>query len=113
MATQRKEETAKTVKAKKGKMISFAECYSMQEKLDDLYARSLRGEQFSQLFDVIISKENILLAYHNLKRHAGSKTPGSDGLTIHNIEKMSVDDVVEKIRNILRNYSPRTVFVKE
>lgn len=34
-------------------------------------------------------------------------------MTIHDIEKMSVDDAVEKIRNILRNYSPRTVFVKE
>lgn len=62
--------------------LRHAEYYGMQKVFDDLYARSKNGEEFTDLMTVILSRENILLAYRNIKTNAGSKTAGTDGLTI-------------------------------
>lgn len=48
----------------------------MQNVFDELYACSKNGNNFYKLYEIIISKENILLAYRNLKTNPGSKTPG-------------------------------------
>ena len=58
---------------------------------------------------LIFSKDNILLAYRNIKGNGGSVTPGTDGLTIRAIEKCSPETLVQKVRNITKNYSPRAV----
>ena len=57
----------KQEKTNKEKLLSVdnlrhAEYYEMQEVFDDLYARSLKGEKFTNLVDIILSRENILLA---------------------------------------------------
>ncbi len=39
--------------------------------------------------DVILSRENILLAYRNIKSNTGSITPGTDKLKISDIGKHS------------------------
>ena len=62
--------------------LRHAEYYEMQGVFDDLYARSKCGEEFTNLMSLILSRENILLAYRNIKTNAGSKTAGTDGLTI-------------------------------
>ena len=36
--------------------------YGMQKIFDDLYARSKQGEHFSDLMDIVLARENILLA---------------------------------------------------
>ena len=46
--------------------LRHAEYYGMQEVFDKLYARSQAGEKFTDLMGVIISMENILLAYRNM-----------------------------------------------
>ena len=43
--------------------LRHAEYYDMQSTFDELYARSQAGEIFDGLMDVILSRENILLAY--------------------------------------------------
>ena len=40
-----------------------AEYYGMQEVFDDLYAQSKKGRCFTDLMGIILSRENILLAY--------------------------------------------------
>ena len=66
--------------------LRYAEYYDYQPTLDDLYARSTKGEVFNSLMDKILSRNNILLAYRNIKSNQGSKTPGTDGITINDIE---------------------------
>lgn len=67
--------------------LRHAEYYEMQEIFDDLYAKSRNGETFTNLIGLILSRENILLAYRNIKSNTGSKTPGTDGMTITDIGK--------------------------
>ncbi|RWU63773.1 group II intron reverse transcriptase/maturase, partial [Salmonella enterica subsp. enterica serovar Typhimurium] len=52
------------------------EYYEMQNPFDDLYDKSKNGDIFTHLIDIILSRENILLAYRNNKANAGSKTAG-------------------------------------
>jgi len=100
-------------KSKKIKNLRHAEYYDMQDKFDELFAQSASGETFDRLMQLILSQENILLAYRNMKRNVGSVTPGTDGLTIKNLEKLTPDKMVQKIRNITKNYTPRVVRRKE
>ena len=89
--------------------LRYAEYYDMTAVFDDLYARSKDGEVFTNLMEVITSEENILLAYRNFKRNNGSYTPGSDKLTIRDIERCSRDEVVRRVRNKLKCYHPKPV----
>ena len=81
--------------------LRHAEYYGMLEVFDDLYARSAKGEVFTDLMDIILSRENILLAYRNIKTNTGSKTQGTDHLTIKDIGRLTPDEVVDKVRFIL------------
>lgn len=65
--------------------LRHAEYYEMQNTFDDLYAKSKNGDIFTHLMDIILSRENILLAYRNIKANAGSKTAGTDGTIIKDI----------------------------
>lgn len=76
--------------------LRHAEYYDMQRTFDDLYARSANGEVFLDLMHIVLQRENILLAYRNIKSNEGSKTPGTDKLTIRDIGRLSADEVVER-----------------
>ena len=52
----------KKPKTKCVEYLRHAEYYDMQSTFDELYARSQAGEIFDGLMDVILSRENILLA---------------------------------------------------
>ena len=89
------------------------EYYGMQETFDELYARAKNGEIFTDLMSTVLKRENILLAYRNIKANTGSNTAGTDGLTIKDIGRLSPEDVVTKVRFILTGskygYRPRPV----
>lgn len=92
--------------------IRHAEYYDLQECFDTLYAKAMKRESFSDLMTLIESRENILLAYRNVKANKGSKTPGVDGLVFKDIGQMTENEVVEKVRNILggkHGYRPKPV----
>lgn len=82
-----------------------------------MYARGKNGEEFTDLMTVILSRENILLAYRNIKTNAGSKTAGTDGLTIGDIGRLTAEQVVEKVRFITtgspHGYRPKAVRRKD
>lgn len=82
----------------------------MQSIFDNLYERSTKNATKGlNLYNHIISKENILLAYRNIKANTGSKTAGTDGLTIDQYKIENVDSFINEIRKSLRNYKPQTV----
>ena len=62
----------KKPKTKCVEYLRHAEYYDMQSTFDELYARGQAGEIFENLMDVILSRENILLAYRNIKSNTGS-----------------------------------------
>lgn len=93
--------------------LRYAEYYGQQEIQDELYKKSLNGESFDKLMNLITSDSNIIMAYRSIKRNAGSKTPGTDGKTIRDIEKMEPSEVCRKVRNLLANYTPRKVRRKD
>ena len=101
---------AKPVKINK---LRYAEYYGQQEIQDELYQKSLNGEKFDRLMSLITSDANIIMAYRSIKRNSGSKTPGTDGLTIKDIERLEPEMVCNKVRSILKNYNPRNVRRKE
>ncbi|WP_332696293.1 group II intron reverse transcriptase/maturase [Halalkalibacter lacteus] len=90
-----------------------AEYYGMQAVFDELYKKSNEGKKFKHLTRIITSKDNILLAYRNIKRNKGSYTPSVDRITIETIERMSQDQLLKNIENRFNNYQPSKVRRKE
>lgn len=97
--------------------LRHAEYYGMQSVFDALYAKSNSGKTFTNLMDIILKRENILLAYRNIKTNTGSNTAGTDNLTIENIGRLTPEDVVEKVRFIVagskHGYRPKPVRRKD
>lgn len=85
------------------------EYYNFQEVQDELYAQSQNGKVFTDLMSKIISRENILLAYRNIKKNTGSNTKGVDGKTIASLAKTEPDDLVLLVKRKLENYQPQAV----
>lgn len=77
--------------------------------LDGLYAKSKAGYSFRSLMKIIMSRDNILLAYRNIKKNRGSHTKGTDGSTITTWAAMQPDEMVDHIRGKLGNYFPKSI----
>jgi len=81
----------------------------MQNQFDMLYARSVDGQNFYDLLDIMQSRENIQLAYRNIKKNTGSKTAGFDGQTIEDIKQFKISTVVSTIQKMFTHYRPQAV----
>ena len=100
-------------KSLKKRKLRHAEYYDMTAIADKLFADSKAGKVFDSLMDFISAEENIKLAYRNIKRNKGSKTPGVDGLTITAVEKWPEDKLINTIKAKLAWYKPKAVKRKE
>lgn len=89
--------------------LRYNEYYDMQKVYDELYAQSKNGNNFYKLLEIIGSEQNICLAYRNIKTNGGSKTAGTDGLTIDNIKHLHDEDIIVEVRKSLDNYQPKSV----
>ena len=89
--------------------LRYNEYYDMQHIYNELYAQSKNGNNFYKLLEIIGSEQNICLAYRNLKINSGSKTAGTDGLTIDDIKHLCDEDIIMKVRSSLDNYQPKSV----
>ena len=89
--------------------LRYNEYYDMQHIYDELYAQSKNGNNFYKLLEIVGSEQNICLAYRNLKTNSGSKTAGTDGLTIDDIKHLCDEDIIMKVRSSLDNYQPKSV----
>lgn len=81
----------------------------MTDTFTDLHQRAKNKETFSYLYDIITSRNNILLAYRIIKSNKGSKTPGTDGKTIVDMEKYTENELIGEIQKQLKNYRPKKV----
>lgn len=93
----------------KDSQLRHAKYYGAISIGDNFYQDSLKGKVFRKLMNAIISEENILLAYRNIKRNRGSLTKGVDGLTIADVEQLSQDDYISKVRQRFAYYKPKKV----
>lgn len=94
-----------------------AEYYGMQRTLDELYAKSKAGETFTGLMELVLSPDNIILAYRNIKTNTGSYTAGTDKQNIGDIGRLSPAEVIGKVRKIVtgseHGYRPKPVRRKD
>lgn len=104
-----------TVKSKrsKKKKIRNNEYYDTQKMFDDLYQRSSNNCVFKNLIKFIISSENILLAYRNIRKNKGSKTCGTNKNNIISIGKKNPEKLIEYVQSRLENFKPHSVRRKE
>jgi group II intron reverse transcriptase/maturase len=97
--------------------LRHAEYYGMQQTFDELYQKSKNGESFNNLMDLILSRDNILLAYRNIKANGGSYTAGTDNRNITDIGSKTPEEVIEKVRFIVtgskHGYRPKPVRRKD
>ena len=89
------------------------EYYDMQSVFDELYENSLAKCEFKNLISIITTEENIRLAYRNLKKNTGSRTPGTDGKTITYLAKMSEVELISMVQQKFEWYQPQSVRRKE
>ena len=97
--------------------LRHAEYYDMQSTFDNLYQKSKEGKVFVNLMELILDRNNILLAYRNIKSNTGSYTAGTDNLTINDIGSLSPEDVIRRVRYYVtgsqHGYRPKPVRRKE
>ena len=94
-----------------------AEYYGMQRTFDELYAKSKAGETFTGLMELVLSPDNIMLAYRNIKANTGSYTAGTDKQNIGDIGRLPPAEVIGKVRKIVtgsaHGYRPKPVRRKD
>jgi len=81
----------------------------MTELFTDLHEKASNNESFNRIYEMITSRENILLAYRTVKSNKGSKTSGTDGKTIKDIKRLTENELVKAIQTKLKNYHPKKV----
>jgi group II intron reverse transcriptase/maturase len=89
--------------------LRYNEYFNMQSTFDELYQQSRNNNNFYKLIEIIGSEQNIRLAYRNLKSNSGSKTKGTDGLTICDIGKLTDQEMINRVRESLEDYNPKPV----
>ncbi|MEK5389567.1 group II intron reverse transcriptase/maturase [Margalitia sp. FSL K6-0131] len=89
--------------------LRHSEYYNMQDYFDELYSNSLNGNNFYKLMSIIGSEDNIRLAFRNIKSNKGSKTAGTDGLTIKDIWHLNDREIIRGVRDRLDWYQPQPV----
>ena len=98
-----------TSKKPKKQKLRNAEYYDLQAVFDGLYSESKGGKVFSKIMPLVLSENNIRLAYRNKKKNSGSKTAGTDKKTIKDLETWKEPDLVRYVRRRLEWYIPQPV----
>ena len=82
----------------------------MQNVFDWLHEKSKNNQLAGiDLMNIVLSEENILLAYRTIKANTGSKTSGTDGITIEKYKIKNKDKFIKEIKNALNDYKPNSV----
>ena len=98
-----------TEKTLKRQELRNAEYYDFQAIQDELYEQSKQNKVFTNLVEIITMRENIGLAYRNIKKNKGSKTAGVDKKTIDDLAKWEDDQLIEYVRARLQCYKPQAI----
>ncbi|MEW9915810.1 group II intron reverse transcriptase/maturase [Bacillus pacificus] len=103
----------RTKSTPKNKKLRHNEYYGIQTFLDNLYQKATKKNSFKNLMPIIISDENILLAFRNIKGNKGSKTAACDNVNIKDIERMEQSYFLNEVKRRFQNYQPQKVRRKE
>ena len=98
-----------TNKPKKKQKLRNNEYYSIQNQFDTLYEKSKSNTVFKDLMPLIISEQNIMLAYRNIKKNSGSHTRGFNSSTIVNLGEKEPQKLVDYVIHRLENFTPHAV----
>lgn len=82
------------------------EIFGMQVGFDRLYADSKNGSSFYHLYDKITCRNNILLAYRNLRREMRAGKKDISGKMVSEFDAMTDDQLVCFVQGRLANYQP-------
>lgn len=93
----------------KNNSLRYAEYYDMTDSMDILYQKSSENQTFKNLMKYILSDNNILLAFRNIKRNTGSSTPSVDGKIISDIEVLPTTIFLKIIKKKFKHYTPKQV----
>lgn len=93
----------------KNSSLRYAEYYDTTDSMDALYKMSSENRKFNNLMQYILSDNNILLAFRNIKRNTGGSTPSVDGKTISDIEILSTSTFLKIIKKKFQRYNPKQV----
>lgn len=96
-------------KPKKRQLLRNNEYYDTQAIFDDLYESSQRGDVFIHLMELIVSEQNIMLAYRSIKKNKGSKTKGVNSTTIVEVGEKQPKELIAYVRQRLQNFHPQPV----
>lgn len=96
-------------KVKTNKTLRHSEYYDMTHIFDKLYEKSQQKEIFTELMQIIMSDENIRLAYRNIKNNKGSYTKSVDKQSIKDIKTLSEEDFLVQVKGFFKCYKPRAV----
>lgn len=94
---------------KKKQLIRNNEYYDVQEIFDNLYSKAKENKSFTNLLEIIVSEQNIMLAYRNIKKNKGSKTCGTNKTNIINIGADEPQKLTAYVRRRLNNFRPDSV----
>lgn len=94
---------------KKKQLIRNNEYYDVQEIFDNLYSKAKENKSFTNLLEIIVSEQNIMLAYRNIKKNKGSKTCGTNKTNIINIGAAEPQKLTAYVRQRLNNFRPDSV----
>jgi RNA-directed DNA polymerase len=86
-----------------------AEFYQRTATFDRLFQQSKEGANFQKLYDLIISPQNIRLAYRNIRHNKGSNTAGIDRKTIRTLERLTINRYIRVIQKMAHNFKPSMV----
>ena len=96
-------------KPKKRQLLRNNEYYDTQAIFDGLYQRSQDGDVFTNLMELIVSEQNIMLAYRSIKKNKGSKTKGVNSTTIIEMGEKQPKELIAYVRQRLQNFRPQPV----
>lgn len=102
-----------SVKTLKRKALRNNEYYDIQETFDDLYKKSKEKSKINDLYKILISRENILLAYRNIKKNKGSMTKGVNESNIFSIGEQNIDELIKYVEKRFENFIPNKIRQKD
>lgn len=63
-----------------------------------LFEKSLENKRHNHLWHLVIEERNILCSIKIISGNKGSRTPGPDGMTIRDVPKKDIDEVIRQIK---------------
>lgn len=83
--------------------------YGLNDVQKKLYSLSRNGHKFNNLYRLIQSNDNILMAYRCIKNNKGANTPGVDRITKKQVARLGADKLIKMVQKRLANYKPQAI----